>query len=104
MTTRNAPGTHWLPVHTGLAFDVEVLVHDFLDCTGVVRDVGITMDGVFDHRAGHREIDHIHGLVTAHHGVDQAGGEGVAAAHTVEDVEGEELALEGITGLHPHPL
>ena len=62
------------------------------------------MDGVLDDGGGHGEVDEVHRLVAPDHGVDQAGGEGVAAAHTVEDVEGEELALEGITGLHPHPL
>ena len=35
------------------------------------------------------------------HGVDEAAGESVAAAHAVEDVEGEQLALEGVAVI-PH--
>ena len=42
-------------------FDVEVLVHDLLDGTGIVGDVGITVDGVLDDGAGHCKVHHIHG-------------------------------------------
>jgi len=32
------------------------------------------------------KLDHIHGLVVVQHGVDEAAGEGIAAAHAVEDI------------------
>jgi len=35
------------------------------------------------------------------HGVDEAAGEGITAAHAVEDIKGEQLALEGVA-LVPH--
>ena len=44
------------------------------------------MDGVLDGAAGHGKVDHIHGLVVVQHGVDEAAGEGIAAAHAVEDL------------------
>ena len=85
----------------GSALDVEIHVHDFPDGPRVVCDVGVTMDGVLDDGAGHGEVYHFHGLILAHHGIDQTGGKGIAAAYTVEDVEGKELAFKGMS-LVPH--
>ena len=59
------------------------------------------MDGVLDDAACYGKVDHIHGLVVVEHGVDQTAGESVAAAHPVQDGEGEQLALEGVA-LVPH--
>ena len=56
---------------------------------------------MLDGAAGHRKVDDVHGLVVVQHGVDQAAGESVAAAHAVQDVEGEQLALEGMA-VQPH--
>ena len=84
-----------------LALDVVVHVHEVADGADIVGDVGIAVDGVLDGAACHRKVYHVHGLVVVEHGVDEAAGEGVAAAHAVEDVEGEQLALEGVAVV-PH--
>ena len=81
--------------------DIEIHVHDGLDGLGIIGDVGVAVNGVLDDGAGHSEVDHIHGLVVSHHGIDQTGGKGVAAADTVENVEGEERAFKGMA-LIPH--
>ena len=83
------------------ALDVVVHVHQVADGADIVGDVGIAVDGVLDGAACHRKVYHVHGLVVVEHGVDEAAGEGVAAAHAVEDVEGEQLALEGVAVI-PH--
>ena len=82
------------------AFDIVVHIHQVADGAHIVGDVGIAVDGVLDGAAGHGEVDHIHGLVIVEHGVDQAAGKSVAAAHAVEDVKGEQLALEGVAFVH----
>ena len=69
-----------------LALDVVVHVHQVADGADIVGDVGIAVDGVFDGAACHRKVYHVHGLVVVEHGVDEAAGESVAAAHAVEDV------------------
>ena len=84
--------------------DVVVHVHQVTDGAYIVGDVGIAVDGVLDGAACHRKVYHVHGLVVVEHGVDEAAGEGVAAAHAVEDVEGEQLALEGVTLVCPLPI
>ena len=56
---------------------------------------------MLDGAACHRKVDHVHGAVVVQHGVDQAAGKGVAAAHAVKDVKGEQLALEGVAVV-PH--
>ena len=84
-----------------LPLDVVIHIHQVADRVRVVGDIGVAADRVLDHAAGHREIDHVHGLVVVDHGVDQAAGEGVAAADPVEDIEGEHFALEGVA-LVPH--
>ena len=56
---------------------------------------------MLDHAGGHREVQHLHGPVLMHHGIDQPGGEGVPSAHPVQDREGEQLALKGMP-LIPH--
>ena len=81
--------------------DVVVHVHQVADGAYFVGDVGIAVDGVLDGAAGHGKVDHIHGLVVVQHGVDEAAGEGITAAHAVEDIKGEQLALEGVA-LVPH--
>ena len=83
------------------ALDIEVLVHDFLDGPGIVGDIGIAVDGVLDDGGGHSKIDHIHRLVSAHHGIDQTGGKCVTAADAVENIEREEFGFKGVT-LIPH--
>ena len=83
------------------ALDVVVHVHEVADGADIVGDVGIAVDGVLDGVAGHGKVDHIHGLVVVQHGVDEAAGKSVAAAHAVEDIKGEQLALEGVA-LVPH--
>ena len=80
----------------GSTLDVEILVHDLLDGLVIVGDVGVTVDGVLDDGGGHGEVDQVHGLVAPDHGVDQAGGKGIAAANPVEDVEGEELGFKSM--------
>ena len=52
---------------------------------------------MLDGTGRHCKVDHIHRLVIVHHGVDQAAGKGIAAAHAVEDVEGEKLGLKGMS-------
>ncbi len=89
------------PFWFALALDVVVHVHQVADGAYIVGDVGIAVDGVLDGAAGHGKVDHIHGLVVVEHGVDEAAGKSVAAAHAVEDVEGEQLALEGVAVI-PH--
>ena len=84
-----------------LPLDIEIHIHDFLDGLGIVGDIGVAVDGVLDDRGSHCEVHHIHGLIAPHHGVDQAGSEGITAAHTVQNVEGEELTLKGVA-LIPH--
>ena len=59
------------------------------------------MDGVLDHAGCDGEIEHVHGLVIVQHGVDEAAGEGVAAADAVQDVEGEQPAFKGMVVI-PH--
>ena len=76
--------------------DVEILVHDLLDGLVIVGDVGVAVDGVLDDGGGHGEVDEVHGLVAPDHGVDQAGGKGIAAARAVQDVEGEELGFKSM--------
>ena len=102
LTCSNSPTKRWgCFVILASALDVEILVHDLLDGLVVVGDVGVAVDGVLDDGGGHGEVHHVHGLVAAHHGVNQAGSEGITAAHTIQNVEGEELALEGVA-LIPH--
>ena len=84
-----------------LPLDVVIHVHQVADAAHIVGDVGVAVDGVLDGTACNGEVDHIHGFVVVQHGVDQAAGKGIAAADTVEDVKGEQLALEGVT-LVPH--
>ena len=79
-----------------LSLDIIVHIHQITDGLDIVGDVGISADGVFDHAAGHRKIHHVHGLVIVHHGVDQTAGKGVSAAHTIQDVKGEQFTLEGV--------
>ena len=74
-----------------LPLDVVVHVHQVADGADIIGDVGIAVDGVLDGAACHRKVYHVHGLVVVEHGVDEAAGEGVAAAHAVEDVEGDSL-------------
>ena len=80
----------------GSTLDIKILVHDLLDGLVIVGDVGVAVDGVLDDRGGHGEVDQVHGLVAPDHGVDQAGGKGIAAAHTIQDVEGEELGFKSM--------
>ena len=75
----------------GLPFDIVVHVHQ-------------VVDGVLDGAAGHCKVDHIHSFVVVQHGVDQAAGKGVAAAHAVQNVKGVQLALEGVTLVCPLPI
>ena len=56
---------------------------------------------MLDRAGGHGKIDHIHRFEFVHHRVDQSGGESVAAADPVEDVEGEKPAFEGMIPV-PH--
>ena len=56
---------------------------------------------MLDGAACHCKVDHIHGFVVVQHGVDQAAGKGIAAAHAVQNVKGVQLALEGVP-LVPH--
>ena len=88
----------------GLPLDIVVHVHQVADGAYIVGDVGIAVDGVLDGAAGHGKVDHIHGLVVVQHGVDEAAGEGITAAHAVEDIKGEQLALEGVTLVCPLPI
>ena len=80
----------------GSTLDIKILVHDLLDGLVIVGDVGVAVDGVLDDGGGHGEVDEVHGLVAPDHGVDQTGGEGIAAAHAVQDVEGEELGFKSM--------
>ena len=59
------------------------------------------MDGVLDGAAGHGKVDHVHSLIVVQHGVDQAAGKGIAAAHAVQNIKGVELALKGVAVV-PH--
>ena len=59
------------------------------------------MDGVLDDAGSHREIDYVHRLVVIHIGIDQSAGKGIPAAYTVQNVEGELLALKGVA-IVPH--
>ena len=70
----------------GLPLDIVIHVHQVADGAHIIGDVGIAVDGVLDGAAGHCKVDHIHGLVVVQHGVDEAAGEGIAAAHAVEDI------------------
>ena len=63
--------------------------------------MGVPVDGVLDHAVRDGEIEHVHGLVIVQHGVDEAAGEGIAAADAVQDVEGEEPAFKGVVVI-PH--
>ena len=56
---------------------------------------------MLDGAACHGKVDHIHSLIVVQHGVDQAAGKGIAAAHAVKDIKGEQLALEGVAVV-PH--
>ena len=85
----------------GLPLDIVIHVHQVADGAHIIGDVGIAVDGVLDGAAGHCKVDHIHGFVVVQHGVDQAAGKGVAAAHAVQNVKGVQFALEGMT-LVPH--
>ena len=71
-----------------LPLDIVVHIHQIADALHIVGDVGIAVDGVLDGAAGHGKVDHIHGLVVVQHGVDEAAGEGITAAHAVEDIKG----------------
>ena len=92
------------PFWFALALDVVVHVHEVADGADIVGDVGIAVDGVLDGTACHRKVDHIHGSVVVQHGVDQAAGKGIAAAHAVQNVKGVQLALEGVTLVCPLPI
>ena len=83
------------------ALDIVIHVHQVADGGNIIGDVGIAVDGVLDGAGRHCKVDHIHRLIVVHHGVDQAAGKSVAAADTVQNVEGIELGLEGVP-LVPH--
>ena len=89
------------PLETDLPFDVVTHVHQVADALDIVGNVGVAVDGVLDDAGRHRKVDHIHGAVAVHHGVDQAAGKGVAAAHAVQHVEGVQAAFKGVV-LVPH--
>ena len=76
-----------------LPFNIIIHIRQILDGLYIICDIRITMNRVLDDRGGHGEVDEVHGLVAPDHGVDQTGGKGIAAAHTVEDLEGEELGF-----------
>ena len=59
-------------------------------------NVGIATDRVLDSASGNCKVYDIHGLVAVHHGIDQAAGEGVAAAHAIQNVEGEQSAFKSM--------
>ena len=80
---------------------IVVHVHQILDGLYIIGDVGITVDGMLDSGAGNSKVDHIHRLVSAHHGIDQTGGKRVTAADAVENIEREELGFKGVA-LIPH--
>ncbi len=63
-----------------LSLDIIIHIHQIPDGVHVVGDVGVAADGVLDGAAGHGEIDHVHGLIVVHHGVDQAAGKGVSTS------------------------
>ena len=84
-----------------LPLDVVVHVHQVADGADIVGDVGIAVDGVLDGAACYGKVDHIHSLIVVQHGIDQTAGKGIAAAHAVKDIKGEQLALEGVA-LVPH--
>ena len=88
----------------GLPFDIVVHVHQVADGAHIIGDVGIAVDGVLDGAAGNCKVDHIHGFVVVQHGVDQAAGKGVTAAHAIQNVKGVQLALEGVTLVCPLPI
>ena len=71
------------------------------DAFCIIGDIGIAADGVLDGAAGYGKVDHVHGFEIVHHGVDQAAGKGITAAYTVQNIEGEHLALKGVA-LVPH--
>ena len=82
--------------------DVVVHVHQVADGAYIVGDVGIAVDGVLDGAAGHGKVDHIHGLVVVQHGVDEAAGEGITAAHAVEDITSVQLKQCFVLSAHLH--
>ena len=84
-----------------LPLDIVVHVHQVADGADIIGDVGIAVDGVLDGAACHGKVDHVHSLIVVQHGVDQAAGKGIAAAHAVKDIKGEQLALEGVAVV-PH--
>ena len=88
----------------GLPLDIVIHVHQVADGAHIIGNVGIAVDGVLDGAAGYRKVDHIHGLVVVQHGVDQAAGKGIAAAHAIQNVKGVQLALEGVTLVCPLPI
>ena len=79
-----------------LPFNIVVHIHQIADAFHIIRNVGVAVDGVLDGAGCDREVHHIHRPVVMHHRVDQAAGEGVATADTVEDIEGKQLRLERV--------
>ena len=84
-----------------LPLDIVVHVHQVADGADIVGDVGIAVDGVLDGAACHSKVDHVHSLIVVQHGIDQAAGKGIAAAHAVQNIKGVELALKGVAVV-PH--
>ena len=84
-----------------LPLDIVVHVHQVADGADIIGDVGIAVDGVLDGAACHGKVDHVHSLIVVQHGVDQAAGKGIAAAHAIQNIKGVELALKGVAVV-PH--
>ena len=53
-----------------LPLDIIIHIHQIPDAFRIIGDIGVTADGVLDYAAGNGKVDHIHGLVVVHHGID----------------------------------
>ena len=83
------------------SLNIVVHVHQIANCLHIICDIAVTVYSMLDDAASHCKVYHVHRLISLHHGVNQAAGKGVAATHTIQNVKGEQLALEGVS-LVPH--
>lgn len=85
-----------LIIQKSLALDIVIHIHQIPNRLDVVRDIGVTPDGVLDRAACHGKVGDIHRFIVVHHGVNQSACKGVAAAHAVQDIEGKQAAFKGV--------
>lgn len=77
-----------------LPLNIVIHIHQIADAFHIVRNIRVAADGMLNHAACHRKVDHIHRSVIMHHRINQSARKGVAAADTVENIKGKEFALE----------